>query len=168
MNSRGASRSCSRSFFLLLANPAELGDGKDADAVQIHTERSGNRYSSGGWMNAEMDVLDVLVDDIHRHFTELDLLRRHQYSDCAKMTSNRGVFFPGVFVADVFQEQEDDHVVLVLGGIHAAPEFVAGLPEGGVEFGFFEGHGGEKKYWVWRRIPVGRLICCPLGWGWKK
>jgi hypothetical protein len=27
-----------------------------------------------------------------------------------------------------------------LGGIHAAPEFVAGLPERGVEFGFLDGH----------------------------
>jgi hypothetical protein len=27
-----------------------------------------------------------------------------------------------------------------LAGIHAAAQFVAGLPEGGVEFGLFDGH----------------------------
>ena len=52
-----------------------------------------------------------------------------------------GELLPGVFVADVFEKQKDEYVVLVLGGVHAAPEFVAGLPEGGVEFGFLDGHG---------------------------
>ncbi len=33
------------------------------------------------------------------------------------------------------------YIILVLGGVHAAAELVAGLPEGGVEFGFLEGHG---------------------------
>jgi hypothetical protein len=42
-------------------------------------------------------------------------------------------------VADVFDEEED--VVLVLAGIHAAAQFIATGPEGAVEFGFLEGHG---------------------------
>jgi hypothetical protein len=46
----------------------------------------------------------------------------------------------GVFVADVFDEQQDQHVVLVLAGIHAASEFIATGPKGAVEFGLFEGH----------------------------
>jgi len=37
-------------------------------------------------------------------------------------------------------EQQDEDVVLVLAGIHAAAQFVAALPEGGVEFGLLEGH----------------------------
>jgi hypothetical protein len=35
----------------------------------------------------------------------------------------------------------------LLGGVHAAPEFVSGLPKGGVEFGFLDGHGVRmRKY----------------------
>ena len=47
---------------------------------------------------------------------------------------------PGVLVGDVFDEQQDQHVVLVLAGVHAAAQFVAGLPQGGVELGFLQGH----------------------------
>ena len=53
---------------------------------------------------------------------------------------DRRVGLAGVFVADVFDEQQDEDVVLVLAGIHAAAQFVAAWPEGGVEFGFLEGH----------------------------
>jgi hypothetical protein len=45
--------------------------------------------------------------------------------------------------ACVRRVRPDEDVVLVLGGIHAAPEFVAGLPEGGVKFGFLESHGAD-------------------------
>jgi hypothetical protein len=47
-----------------------------------------------------------------------------------------GVGHAGVFVADVFNEKEDEDVVFVLAGVHAAAEFVAAGPEGAVEFGF--------------------------------
>ena len=46
-----------------------------------------------------------------------------------------------VFVGDVFDEQHEQDVVLVLAGIHAAAQFIAGGPEGGVEVGFLDGHG---------------------------
>ena len=49
---------------------------------------------------------------------------------------DRRVGHAGVFVADVFDEEQDEDVVLVLAGIHAAAQFVATGPEGGVEFGF--------------------------------
>jgi len=45
-----------------------------------------------------------------------------------------------VTVADVFHEQKNEDIILVLAGVHAAAELVAGGPEGRVEFGFFEGH----------------------------
>src|ERR1039458_9866475 len=48
--------------------------------------------------------------------------------------------YAGVFVADVFDEEEDEDVVLVLAGVHAAAQFVAAGPEGAVEFGFLERH----------------------------
>ena len=38
-----------------------------------------------------------------------------------------------VFVGDVFDEQHEQDVDLVLAGIHAAAQFVAGGPEGGVK-----------------------------------
>ena len=53
---------------------------------------------------------------------------------------NRRVGLVGVFVADVFDEQQNQDVVLVLAGIHAATQLVAALPEGGVEFGFLQCH----------------------------
>ena len=45
-----------------------------------------------------------------------------------------------VFVGDVFDEEHEQDVVLVLAGIHAAAEFIAGGPKGGVEVGFLNGH----------------------------
>ena len=53
---------------------------------------------------------------------------------------DRRVGLAGVLVADVLDEQQDEDVVLVLAGIHAAAQLVAAGPEGGVEFGFLEGH----------------------------
>ena len=45
-----------------------------------------------------------------------------------------------VFVGDVLDEQHEQDVVLVLAGIHAAAQFIAGGPEGGVEVGFLDCH----------------------------
>ena len=45
-----------------------------------------------------------------------------------------------VLVGDVLDEQHEQDVVLVLAGIHAAAQLVAGGPERGVEVGFLEGH----------------------------
>jgi hypothetical protein len=41
----------------------------------------------------------------------------------------------GVFVTDVLDEQEDEDVILVLAGVHAAAQFIATGPERTVEFG---------------------------------
>jgi hypothetical protein len=43
-----------------------------------------------------------------------------------------------ILVADVRDEEQDQHVDLVLAGVHAATQFVTGLP-GGTEFGSLEG-----------------------------
>ena len=73
---------------------------------------------------------------------------------------DRGVGLAGVFVADVFHEQQDEDVVLVLAGIHAAAQFVAAGPEGGIEFGFLEGHP------LLRSVRGGGLVGAPrLGGG---
>jgi hypothetical protein len=52
-----------------------------------------------------------------------------------------------VLVADVLDEQHEQDVVLVLAGIHAAAQLVAGGPDGGVEIGFFDGH---WSWFLWR------------------
>src|SRR5690606_8636978 len=51
-----------------------------------------------------------------------------------------------VFVRDVLDEQHEQHVVLVLGGVHAAAQGVAAGPDGGIEFGFLDGH----AWFLWR------------------
>ena len=45
-----------------------------------------------------------------------------------------------VLVGDVLDEQHEQDVVLVLACIHAAAEFIAGRPEGGVKVGFLDCH----------------------------
>ena len=48
-----------------------------------------------------------------------------------------------IFVGHVFDEQHEQDVVLVLAGIHAAAQFIARRPDGGVEVRFLDGHAGE-------------------------
>jgi hypothetical protein len=54
---------------------------------------------------------------------------------------DRRVRLVRVAITNVFHEEQDGDVVLVLRCIHAAAQFVAACPEGRVEFGFLEGHG---------------------------
>src|ERR1039457_2870504 len=76
------------------------------------------------------DFLVDLVADVG-----LALQLDHVFEAGAFGNSDGGVGHAGVFVADVFDEEEDEDVVLVLAGVHAAAEFVATGPEGAVEFG---------------------------------
>ena len=48
----------------------------------------------------------------------------------ALWNSNRRIRLAGIFIADVFDEQQDEHIILVLRSIHAAAQFVAAFPEG--------------------------------------
>ncbi len=50
------------------------------------------------------------------------------------------IFLASVFVEDIFDEEKDEHVVLILRGIRATSESVAAFPEGAVEFRFLDGH----------------------------
>jgi hypothetical protein len=47
---------------------------------------------------------------------------------------------PSVFVANVLNEEQDEDVVLVLAGVHAAAQLIAARPQGGIQFGFLERH----------------------------
>src|SRR5215510_10390113 len=75
-------------FLLLLFDPTQPGNGKDANGVETHPERGRNPHSTARWVHAQVDVLDVLEHDIHRDVTERDL-RDHQYSLCALMMRKR-------------------------------------------------------------------------------
>jgi hypothetical protein len=61
----------------------------------------------------------------------------------------------GVLVADVLDEQQHQDVILVLAGVHAAAEFIAARPKGGIEFGFFKSHCYATR--LYRRVI--RLAC---------
>jgi hypothetical protein len=74
---------------------------------------------------------DVFVDPVAD--VALALEGDHVLEAGAGRDGDRGEGPAGVFVADVLDEQEDEDVVLVLAGVHAAAELVAALPEGAVE-----------------------------------
>ena len=52
----------------------------------------------------------------------------------------REVIRVAVLVGDVFDEQHEQDVVLVLAGIHPTAQLVARRPEGGVKVGFLDSH----------------------------
>jgi hypothetical protein len=68
----------------------------------------------------------------------------HVFEACAFGDRDGGVVHAGVFVADIFDEEEDEDVVLVLAGVPAAAEFVAAgrflvnTLRGTAEFGFLQ------------------------------
>ena len=78
--------------------------------------------------------VDVVAD------AGLALERHHVFETRTVRDGDRRKRLPGEFVADVFDEQQHQHVILVLAGIHAAAQFVAACPQGAIEFRFFDGH----------------------------
>ena len=82
------------------------------------------------------DLLVDLVANVGRAL-ELD----HIGKAGAGWDDDVGEGLPGETVAHVFHKQQHEDVVLVLAGIHPAAQFIAALPEGGVEFRFLQGHG---------------------------
>ena len=58
---------------LLLLDPGELGDREDAQGVQVHARRRGDPDLAIRRIDAEMDVLDVLEDDLHRQVAQHDV-----------------------------------------------------------------------------------------------
>ena len=70
---------------------------------------------------------------------------------------DQGVGLAGVLVRDVLHEQQRQDVVLVLGGVHAAAQLVAALPERAVELGFLQGHRLILR-WECRACERGLLV----------
>lgn len=81
---------------------------------------------------------DLLVDLIAN--IGLALQSNHIRKTCAFRHSDWRVGDTCVLVTDIFDEEERQHVILLLARIHAATEFVAAGPKRAVEFGFFQGH----------------------------
>ena len=81
------------------------------------------------------DFLVDLVADVR-----LALERDHVLEAGAGRDRDRRVGLARVLVADVLDEEQDEDVVLVLAGVHAAAQLVAAGPERGIELGFLEGH----------------------------
>ncbi len=45
-----------------------------------------------------------------------------------------------ILVRDIFDEEQDKDIILILASIYAAAQVVADRPERGIEFGFFQCH----------------------------
>ena len=80
------------------------------------------------------DFVDAVADLL------VALGRDHVGESAAGGNIDQGIGVAGILVGKLFNEQQDQHVVLVLARIHAAAQFVAAFPERGVEFRFLDGH----------------------------
>ena len=84
------------------------------------------------------EIADDLVDPVADLLVALEL---HHVGEPAALGHHDDRIRPaGVPVRDVLHEEQGQHVVLVLRGVHAAPKLVAALPERGVELGFLQSH----------------------------
>ena len=81
------------------------------------------------------ELADDLVDPIANLFGPFEL--DHVVEAAAARHVDERVRIVRVFVRDVLHEQQRQHIVLVLGRVHTAPQLIAALPERGIELGFF-------------------------------
>ncbi len=86
----------------------------------------------------EVVFLGKFADDLVDLIADLLVpLERHHVSEAAALGHlDQRIFLSGVSVGDVLNEQQDEDVVLILRGIHAAAQFIATSPEGAIKFGF--------------------------------
>jgi hypothetical protein len=100
---------------------------------------------------AEQVLQPVLLGELADHLVDLvadflvALQRRNVVERAARRHHQQGVGVSGIFVGDILHEQQRQHVVLVLAGIHAAAQFIAAGPQGAVEFGLLYGHSGLSR-----------------------
>ena len=75
-------------------------------------------------------------------------LERNHVLEAGTLRDDNGrgkVIGVAVFVGNIYDEQHKQDVVLVLAGIHAAAQLIAGGPEGGVKVGFLYGHNLDRS-----------------------
>ncbi len=104
---------------------------------QVHQFVDNKVFEALDWLLGQRadDLLVDLVADIARA-----LEGEHVLEASAGRDGDRRVGLAGVFVADVLDEQQDQDVVLVLTGVHAAAQLIAAGPQGAIQFGFLQGH----------------------------
>ena len=74
------------------------------------------------------DLVDLVADLL------VPLERDHVGKAAAGWNLDQRIGLAGISVGDVFDEEQDEDVILVLRGVHPAAQFVAAFPEGTVEF----------------------------------
>ncbi len=80
----------------------------------------------------------MLVDFVADLFIALE--RDHVGKAAALGDFDQRVGLTGVFVGDVFDEEQDEDIILVLRGVHPPTEFVAAFPERTIQFTFLDCH----------------------------
>ena len=126
--------------FAELGGVVEIGDVDDALKL----------VGVGELIDGDVDLIAYLL---------VALQSREIGEAAARRDGDQAVLRAGIFIRDVFDEQQDQHVVLVLRGIHSAAEFVAALPEGGVKFGFLESHSTERSRLKQDACEASTLLC---------
>ena len=106
---------------------AELGG-----IVEIRKVRTGQR----GAVGVDDDLLVYLVADIGLPFEKAHVGKA---GACGDFERGKGTGI-GKLVRHVFDEQHEQHIVLVQTGIHAAAKGIAACPEGRIYFRFLDGH----------------------------
>ena len=74
------------------------------------------------------DLVDLVADLL------VPLERDHVGKAAAGWNLDQRIGLAGISVRDVFDEEQDEDVILVLRSVHPAAQFVAAFPEGAVEF----------------------------------
>src|SRR5674476_438045 len=80
------------------------------------------------------DLVDLVTDFL------VTFERHHVRKTAALGHVEQITFLARRLVRHIFHEQQDEDVILVLRGVHAAAQLIAALPERAVKFGFFYGH----------------------------
>lgn len=67
-------------FLLLAFDPAEFGDGEDADGVEVHLRRRRDAHPAGRRVDAQVDIFDVFEHHIYGDVSQFDAIHGYQYS----------------------------------------------------------------------------------------
>ena len=103
--------------------------------VEVREVRTGQR----GAVDVDDGLDDLLVDLVADIGPPFEQAHVGKAGACGHVEGGKG---PGIgkLVRYVFDEQHEQHIVLVQAGIHAAAKGVAACPEGRVYFRFLDGH----------------------------
>ena len=107
--------------------------------LDIARLRLHNQHIAGASLEKPGEVVLSRLKTISVRFF-ITLERNHIVKAAALWDFDQRVGLTGVFVGDVFDEEKDQHIILVLRGVHPSPEFVAAFPERTVKLTFLDCH----------------------------